>query len=87
MSEQDQPRKGTTMGNRTNRSRKSFAYSGLADAALRVGRLAALFGCVASVLHLVIGVIDVEIGTIVNSVLAFFLCLAVGVVFIRVEDI
>lgn len=75
-----------TTQNNGARLRKGLAYSPLADVALKVGRIAALVGVVASVLHFLIAASEIDLGRAFIALLAFFLCLAVGVVFVRVQD-
>ena len=77
----------TTPGPDGPRPHKGLAYSRLADVALAMGRVASLFGVVASVLHFFVAAIEVDIGRAVIAALAFFLCLAVGVVFVRVQNL
>lgn len=67
--------------------RKGLAYSPIADIALVIGRIASLFGVVASVLHFFVETSEGNIGEAVMAALAFFLCLAGGVVFVRVQDL
>ena len=67
--------------------RKGLAYSPLADVALAIGRVAALLGVVSSVMHFIVAVSEIDVGRAVIAALAFFLCLAVGVVFVRVQNL
>ena len=77
----------TTPGSDGPRPRKGLAYSWIADVALTVGRVAALFGVVASALQFFVAASELDIGRAVIAGLAFFLCLAVGVVFVRVQNL
>jgi len=66
--------------------RRGIADSLLADIALFVGMVAAGFACLVAVIGSVSGLINAEWMTaLVYGPLAFFLCLAMLVVFVRVQ--
>jgi hypothetical protein len=67
--------------------RTGFAYSALADVSLIVGSLAAGLGCMAALLYAIGAVASGEYwAAFFTAPIAFFLCFANLVVFIRIQN-
>jgi hypothetical protein len=66
--------------------RRGIAYSFLANVALFIGTVAAGFGCLAAVIAVVSGLMKGDLMTaLIHGPLTFFICLAMLVVFVRVQ--
>jgi len=64
-----------------------WAYSSLADTSLVVGGVAAGFECVGAILHGISTAVNGHYwGALVTAPIAFFLCFAMLVLFIRVQN-